>query len=146
FFDYTAIFAAHEDPLQASSNLQEHLHLIENWTDKLKIKINCAKFTHTTFTLRAHFNRENVKQAKQVTYLGITLDSKLTWRPHIIKKRQQMDLKAAELNWLLGRKSNLSLSNKLLIYKAVIRPIWTYGIKLWGTAFNSAVDIIKRSQ
>jgi hypothetical protein len=29
---------------------------------------------------------------------------------------------------------NLSTSNKLLIYKTILKPIWIYGIQLWGPA------------
>jgi hypothetical protein len=35
--------------------------------------------------------------------------------------------------WLLGHKSKLSTSNKFLIYKAILKQIWTYGIQLSGT-------------
>jgi hypothetical protein len=35
--------------------------------------------------------------------------------------------------WLFGRKSKLSTNNKLLIYKVIFKPIWTYGIQLWGS-------------
>jgi hypothetical protein len=48
--------------------------------------------------------------------------------------------------WLLGRKSNLSTSNKLLIYKEILKPIWTYGIQLWGTTSNSNIAILERFQ
>jgi hypothetical protein len=48
--------------------------------------------------------------------------------------------------WLLGRKSKLSTSNKLLIYKTILKPIWTYGIQLWGTASNSNIEILERFQ
>jgi hypothetical protein len=48
--------------------------------------------------------------------------------------------------WLLGRKSKLSTSNKLLIYKTILKPIWTYGIQLWGTASTSSTEILERFQ
>jgi hypothetical protein len=48
--------------------------------------------------------------------------------------------------WIIGRKSNLSLENKLLIYKTILKPIWTYGIPLWGTASNSNIEILQRFQ
>jgi hypothetical protein len=35
----------------------------------------------------------------------------------------------------------LSTNNKLFIYKAILKPIWTYGIQLWGTTSNSDIDI-----
>jgi hypothetical protein len=48
--------------------------------------------------------------------------------------------------WLLGRKSKHSTSNKLLIYKTILKPIWTYGIQLWGTAFTSNIEILELFQ
>jgi hypothetical protein len=48
--------------------------------------------------------------------------------------------------WLLGRKSKLCTNNKLLIYKTILKPIWTYGIQLWGTAFTSSIEILERFQ
>ena len=62
------------------------------------------------------------------------------------KERKQTDLKAKEINWLIGRKSNLSVENKLLVYKAVTKPIWTYGIELWGFASKSNTAITQRAQ
>jgi hypothetical protein len=48
--------------------------------------------------------------------------------------------------WLLGRKSKLSTSNKLLISKTILKPIWIYGIQLWGTASTSNIEILERFQ
>jgi hypothetical protein len=48
--------------------------------------------------------------------------------------------------WLLGHKSKLSISNKLLAYKVIIKPIWTYGIQLWGSASISNIEILERFQ
>jgi hypothetical protein len=48
--------------------------------------------------------------------------------------------------WLLGRQSHLSTSNKLLLYKTILKPIWTYGIQLWGTASTSNIEILGRFQ
>jgi hypothetical protein len=47
---------------------------------------------------------------------------------------------------LLGRKSKLSTSNKRIIYKTTYKPIWTYGIQLWGTASTSNIEILERFQ
>jgi hypothetical protein len=50
------------------------------------------------------------------------------------------------MSWLLGRKSKLSLENKILIYKCILKPIWTYGIQLCGCAKPSNTKIIQRLQ
>jgi PIN domain nuclease of toxin-antitoxin system len=49
--------------------------------------------------------------------------------------RQTLDIKHCTY-WLLNRNSKLSTDNKLLIYNAEIKAIWTSGILLWGTAVN----------
>jgi hypothetical protein len=51
FADNTAI-STHPDPTLASTNLQDHLRTIENWTRKWRLKINETKTSHITFTLR----------------------------------------------------------------------------------------------
>jgi len=65
---------------------------------------------------------------------------------HIFTKRKQLELQLHRMYWIIGRKSKLSLENKLLIYKIILRPIWTYGIPLWGTASNSNIEILQRCQ
>jgi hypothetical protein len=42
--------------------------------------------------------------------------------------------------------SRLSTSNKLLIYKAILKPIWTFGIQLWSTASTFNIDILEHFQ
>jgi hypothetical protein len=48
--------------------------------------------------------------------------------------------------WIIGRKSKLSLTSILLIYKIILKSIWTYGIPLWGTASQSNIEILQRLQ
>jgi hypothetical protein len=50
------------------------------------------------------------------------------------------------MHWIVGRKSNLSLHNKRLIYITIFKPVWTYGIPLWGTAFRSHIALLQRFQ
>jgi hypothetical protein len=35
---------------------------------------------------------------------------------------------------------------KLTLYKQVIRPVWSYGIQLWGCASESNIQVIQRYQ
>jgi hypothetical protein len=74
------------------------------------------------------------------------MDSKLTWKQHVVKKRKQIYLTIKQMNWLIGRKSKLAVENKILIYKAIIIPIWTYGLALLGCASKYNTSIIQRSQ
>jgi len=47
------------------------------------------------------------------------------------------------MSWLLGRRSQLSLPNQLLLCKCILKPVWTYGIQLWGCANPSHTQILQ---
>ena len=76
----------------------------------------------------------------------MTLDRRLTWKQHITDKSKQLKDKLKKFYWLIGRRTNLSTQNKITLYKTVIKPVWTYGIQLWGTASNSNIEILQRFQ
>jgi hypothetical protein len=84
-------------------------------------------------------NNVQLPCADHVKNLGLHLDRKFTWH-HNIFKRMQIRLTFTKMYWLLGHRSQLSLRNKLLLYKTILKPIWTYGIQLWGTASTSNID------
>jgi hypothetical protein len=107
-----------------------------------------SKPIHVIFTTRretcppVHINNVQLPQEENVKYLGLHLDRRLTWHKHIFTKLKQLGITLTKMYWLLGRKSKLSTSNKLLMYKTVLKPIWTYGIQLWGTASISNIEIL----
>ena len=46
----------------------------------------------------------------------------------------------------MGLYSALSVYNKLMLYQQVLKPVWTYGIQLWGCTSQSNRNIIQRFQ
>ena len=43
-------------------------------------------------------------------------------------------------------RSALFTHNKLMLYKQILKPVWNYGIQLWGCTKQSNTDIIQRFQ
>jgi len=142
------------DPIdRAVVSTKETLCLLKYRLDQFsgtwKLKINESKSSHITFALRqgqcppVQINKTNIPQNETVKYLDIHFDKRLTWKDHVLTKRKQLEHKTREIKWLVGRYSTLSLENKIIIYKTVLKPVWTYGIELWGCASNSNIEIIK---
>ena len=76
----------------------------------------------------------------------MTLDAKFRWKAHVKKKQEDIDLRYKRTYWLIGRNSSLSLHNKLILYKQILKPIWTHGFQIRGYTKQSNIDIIQRFQ
>lgn len=82
--------------------------------------MNEMKSTHIIFTLRNRtcptvlMGNVVLPLRSEGKYLAMHLDRRLTWAKHIETKGKQLNLKAKEMNWLLGR-STLSIGSKLLL-------------------------------
>ena len=74
------------------------------------------------------------------------LDRRLTWAKHIKTERKELDFRFKNHYWMLGKKSKLSIKNKILIYKVILKPVWIYGIQLWGSSADSNIEIVQRFQ
>ncbi|CAH2107559.1 unnamed protein product [Euphydryas editha] len=152
FADDTALLASSTDPQTASSILQDSLNKVGNWLQKWRIKASASKSTHITFTLRkgnrppVQLENNTLPQSDSVKYLGIHLDRRLTRKKHIKMKRDETNIRFRTMYWLMTRNSKLSVDNKLLIYKMILKPVWTYGIQLWGSACSSNLTNIQRLQ
>jgi hypothetical protein len=128
------IISINIDPITASSNLQIHLNYLSEWYDKWRVKINQNKSVHTAFTLKQgicpNITLKNVQipTFDTVKYLGLTLDKRLIWNKHLRTKRITLNNRMRMLRPLLIRNKFSTLNTKLLIYKSLLKPIWTYGL------------------
>ena len=146
FADDTAILSSGKSIYEASIKLQNSIDKITSWFNRWNLKINEEKTVQVIFTTRTKYvpqpifvNGLQIALAESAKYLGMHLDSKLNWKNHISAKTKQIKLQLNNLKHLLGKYSSLSMTNKLTLYKMIIKPIWTYGIEIWGTA--SATNI-----
>lgn len=152
YADDIAYLSCHESAVTASENLQEVLNGAQRWLTKWRIRASAQKSNHITFSLRkgicpaVQLGNDVLPHCECIKYLGFHLDRRLTWKTHIKHKRDEINLKYKNLYWLMGRNSILSLDNKLLLYNAIIKPIWTYGIQLWGIASDSNIMCLQRAQ
>jgi len=152
FADDTAVISQHSNPIVAVDNLQNHITLIEKWHKQWKLKTNITKSTNSTFTLNKRLpppvflNGSPLPTADVVRYLGLYMDKRLTWEQRTRLKRTELKRGFLKLYSLFGRNSKLSLDNKLLLYKTVLRPMWTYGMEIWGSTKPSNSQRIQSMQ
>ena len=144
FADDTAITTSSSNHGIAVQRLQRYSDLLSAWFAMWRLKINATKSQAVTFTRRQLQNTDELRLAGELvpwsteaTYLGVRLDMKLTWKAHIHSLASKINKRMGMLYCLYNRKSPMSLKNKLLIYKMVLRPAMTYACQVWGAAAKS---------
>jgi hypothetical protein len=94
FADDTVILCRHYDPQIATTRLQEHLNIIQKWLRDWRIKVNETKSTCVIYTIRrtdcprVYLNNLEIPRTNVAKYLGLHLDSKMTWKVYITKKKE----------------------------------------------------------
>jgi len=80
-----------------------------------------------------------IEWVDSIRYLGLTLDTRLTWSPHIDPVRRKTSQMMGMLVPLLNRRSDLSVRNGVLLYKQLIRPLMDYACLAWRSDARSHV-------
>jgi len=91
------------------------------------------------------YHNNNISWQYNLSIIYILSDRRLTWAPYVKSKIVALNNRFRLLRPLLTAKK-IKLPNKLLIYKLLLRPIWIYGIQLWGAAKVSNTNRIQRFQ
>ncbi|GBN21478.1 RNA-directed DNA polymerase from mobile element jockey [Araneus ventricosus] len=154
FADDTEILAQGSTTKFVIRTLQRGLIEIEKWCTLWRVAINTDK-TRSVMFRKGHprnilqsltFFEEQLSWDKEVKYLGLILDSKLTFRSHIKYNIDKFWTKVHVIIPLIGRKSPLFLNNKVLLFKQILRPILTYASQIWGLATKTHLKKVQIMQ
>ncbi|GFU01177.1 probable RNA-directed DNA polymerase from transposon X-element [Trichonephila clavipes] len=154
FADDAAILCNSITPDQAVRTLQAYLSQLEIWLTKWRISINTEKTNAILFRkkrtqtmpIQLKLFDETIDWTYETSYLGLILNHNLTYRPHFNEIKKKYWSKHFSLIELLGKKSKLSLKNRIFIFKTYLRPILTYGCAIWGAAGNNHLEDLQRLQ
>ena len=82
-------------------------------------------------------NRKAIKQTDHIKYLGVTIDSQLTFTQHIINVVKKVSRVTGLMYRIRGCVDNSTLN---MIYYSLIYPHLLYGIPIWGNADNIHIN------
>jgi len=90
-----------------------------------------------------HINNFPITEAGFVKYLGVVIDSKLTWKEHI---KQVLSKSNASLAFLWGNLRACSHNIKEHCYKTSVRPIIEYASNIWAPHTTQDINKIEMLQ
>lgn len=154
YADDTTVMVRYSSPRMIIHRLQLNIDNLQDWYDSWRIDVNPSKSVAVFFSRRKRgmAPRGEITMYDQVIpwqdtakYLGVTLDKRMTWRPHITNTLTKARKISGALHPLLHSNAKTSIQNKLLLYKSKIRPIITYASPVWATGNTKRLETFQNA-
>ena len=146
------LFADDTTLCQSSKNIEElytsmnsELKILTDWFRANKLSLNIKKthymlFTNVNKRLSSEYSLkigDAIIERKQcIKFLGMTLDKNLSWSNHI----KACCSKVAGSIYAINRVKNIIPREYMLtLYYSIIYPYLSYGITVWGAAYNTHI-------
>lgn len=141
FADDSTMVAECRDPNTYELEINDSLKNIVDWLECNNLLINIEKTNYMTFTnnynhiqsnkLDIQYKNKKIDEIKVTKFLGLNIDSHLTWKPqieHLCKKLSQLSYALYMLSKVTGQ------SALLTVYHAFVASTLRYGIIFWGNS------------
>ena len=139
FADDTNIFyqSSNLDSLQSTVN--KELKKLSIWLNSNRLALNISKTNFVIFASKNKpltnvtllLNKKAIEQKDYVKYLGVLIDSKLTFKDHIIAVSKKISRATGTMYRIRNYVNNKILT---MIYYSLIYPFLLYGAPIWGNA------------
>jgi hypothetical protein len=155
FADDTNIFLSGKSMSEMIKEMNVELCKIVEWLKANKLSLNISKTHYTIFKSRRStvisedalsINGKTINEVEHTKFLGVTIDSKLTWDKHISILKSKI---SRGIGILYKARCSLSISSLVTLYYSLIYSHFTYCIEVWGSAtgtlLNSLIKIQKKA-
>ena len=146
FADDSSIFFSHPNPNYLLGTINTELNHICDWIKANKLSLNLQKtnfmlFSNSISTLpgQVMLNNTVIEKVTQTKFLGVTIDEKLTWKPHTDNICKIISRNIGIINKL---KSYFPIRILLTLYSTLILPFLNYGVLAWGNSLITQLQKI----
>jgi hypothetical protein len=138
FADDTNLIFNNHNPIQLMNEVTETTHNLMNWLTDNKLSLNVSKTHYLNFNLKKKLINFNpiinscpIKELKVTKFLGIWIDSNLSWEEHINKLTQKLAQICYAFRVL---KEIICIQVLRTIYFGYVQSLLNYGIPFWGSS------------
>lgn len=152
YADDTCLFYFGSSADTIITDAQADLNKLNDWLQCNLLTINTSKTNYIIFSAKnkkiTHhppltINNKTITEVDSEKYLGLILDSHLTWKPHINKIK-------TKLTALTGLLKNITKcfprQTRYILYNSLVKPHLDYLIEIWGTAAPTNLAPLRTSQ
>ena len=127
-------FFSHDNPVNLVNTVNAELNKLTEWIRANKLSLNLHKkkmlFSNTIDTLPTNiiFDDTPLENVSDITFLGVTVDNRLSWKPHISNICKTI---SRNIGVIYRLKFHIPSSSLITLY---------YGILAWGNTQRNLLD------
>lgn len=141
FADDTNIVCSGDKLKQLLAEITQEMNRLKNWFNKNKLSLNLKKtklmlFGNKKADMPVQISIDNtiIERVKENLFLGIMIDEKISWKPHISYLRK----KVAKCIGVMKRSCHvLNQSALLTLYHSLVMSHMSYCIEIWGNCYKT---------
>ena len=148
FADDTNIYYESSDLLNIQKVVNRELRKVRKWLEANRLALNIEKTNFVIFHSPKHkltdhivlkIGKKKISQESHVRFLGVLLDSTLSWRYHLTELAKKLARTAGIFYKIRHYAPKDTL---ILLYHAVFASFLTYGVSVWGLTYPTLLDPI----
>ena len=143
YADDLAVLDTGADMIWIRNMAQKALNIAANWASEQELQCRSKKTEIVLFTHKRNpdlgslsMNGSKLELSQEARLLGVTLDSKLTWKPHITQITRKATTALMQCGQIMGKTWKTKPFMLKWIYTAMIRPIMSYACVFWAGGLN----------
>ena len=136
--------------VEDTRTLQEDLRKLEQWESDWQMQFNPGKCEVIRISRRKNLiqatyqiHQQDLSVVENGRYLGVTLNNKLSWNPHVDSVTKKANNSLAFLRRNLAR---CPTKIKAQCYQTLVRPILEYASPVWDPHTNSNINKLEAVQ
>ena len=147
YADDTVFVVNAKDPNTLQERANEQLKLASDWFNNNSLTLAPEKTVYLLHnakksqTINIEMNGCTLTRVTETKYVGVIIDEKLSWKPHI----DYIARKTRQNNFLLNKVKHIFPAKlKLWLYNALIKPYLEYCCAIWGHQNTQKLKIIQK--
>ena len=155
YADDLAVLVTGADILWIRGMAQKAINIAANWASEQELQFSSKKTEIVLFTHKRNsdlgslsMNGSKLEVFEEARLLGVTLDSKLTWKPHITRITRKATTALMQSRQIASKTWGIKPSMMKWLYIAMLRLITSYACVSWtgGLNKNSLVRKLRKVQ
>ena len=148
FADDTNLFASNSDLNTLINTINQELEHVYTWLNVNKLSLHIGKTNCMLFAPKGkQISLENkifisgcpIDEVYETKFLGIIIDSRLTWAPHIRYMKSKV---AKGLGIILKCRKIFETETLIALYNSIVFPYFSYCILIWGSAYHTHLESV----